>query len=215
MERPEAVLLTGPTASGKSALAMQLADELGGTVVNADSMQVYSTLREVTARPSREDEARAPHRLYGHVHPLDPMSAALYVDQARSLLRELAELQSVPIFVGGTGLYLRALEEGLSSIPEIEPAIRAEVRGLPATQLYEALQSEDPQAARRLRSSDTQRLARALEVKRSSGRSLLEWHETQRTRTARRHPPSTHRAHAGTGCVARAHRDARGSDRGE
>lgn len=172
---PDAVLLAGPTASGKSALALQLTQRIGGTIVNADSMQMHASLRVVTARPSEADEALVPHRLYGTVAPFEPMSAAGYVKRVRTLLPELRALGRVPIFVGGTGLYFKALEEGLSAMPPIDPTIRAELRSWNAAQLANALHRDDPAAAERLRATDTQRLARALEVVRSTGRSILDW----------------------------------------
>ena len=173
--RPDAVLVAGPTASGKSAAALRLAERLGGAVVNADSMQVYDVLRIVTARPTREDEGLVPHRLYGVVAPGAAMSAARYSDMASNVLVELRERGTMPIFVGGTGLYFKALEAGLSPIPEVLPSVRRAVRSMNASELASCLGREDPEAAAVLRPSDTQRLARALEVVRSTGRSLVRW----------------------------------------
>ena len=175
----DAILVAGPTAGGKSALAMRLAAERDGTVVNADSMQVYSTLRVLTARPSPADEARVPHRLYGHVDPREDYSVAAWARDVRETLADLRKRRRVPVIVGGTGLYFRALLEGLSDVPPIDPDVRAHVRaalierGAPA--LHATLVEEDAASASRLRPSDGQRVARALEVVRSTGRSLGEW----------------------------------------
>lgn len=182
----DAVLVAGPTASGKSALAMRLATQLagrlageGGTVVNADSMQVYSGLRVLTARPSAADETRVPHRLYGHVDPRETYSVARWTEDVTRALAELRAAGRVPIVTGGTGLYFRALLHGLSPVPPIEPAIRATVRAAlerdGAAALHGQLGREDPEGARRLRPSDGQRVARALEVVRSTGRPLHAW----------------------------------------
>ena len=177
--RPDAVLLAGPTASGKSALAMDWAEREGGAVVNADSMQVHDVLRLVTARPSAEDEARVPHRMYGFARPGEPMSAARYAAAFSATRDELRERGLVPIVVGGTGLYLEALVDGLSPVPPVDAEVRAAVRALAteggAHAVHVALRRADPAMADRLRPSDTQRLARALEVVRSTGRSLRDW----------------------------------------
>ena len=172
---PEAVLIAGPTASGKSDLATSLAERIGGAVVNADSMQLHAGLRSVTARPGVADEARVPHHLYGCVSPGEPASAAAYLERVEALLPELRRQGSIPVFVGGTGLYINALERGLAPVPPIAETVRAEVRRLDAPSLAAALAVEDPDIASTLRATDTQRLGRALEVRRSTGRSLLEW----------------------------------------
>jgi tRNA dimethylallyltransferase len=172
---PPLALIAGPTASGKSALALALAERSGGVVINADSAQVYRDLRIVTARPSAEDESKAPHRLYGYRDGADPCSAA---DWAADAKREVAEAHGagrLPILVGGTGLYLRTLIEGIAPVPEIDPAVRAEVRALDVGWAHARLAIEDPGAAARLRPTDTTRIARALEVVRSTGRPLAEW----------------------------------------
>jgi tRNA dimethylallyltransferase len=168
-------LIAGPTASGKSALALLLAERIGGTIVNADSAQVYRDLRVVTARPSVEEEARAPHRLYGHRDGADPCSAAEWAAEARKAIGEIHSAGGLPILVGGTGLYLRTLIDGIAPVPEIDPAIRAEVRALDVAWAHERLAIEDPEAAARLRPTDTTRVARALEVVRSTGRPLAAW----------------------------------------
>jgi tRNA dimethylallyltransferase len=172
---PPLALIAGPTASGKSALALALAERTGGTVVNADSAQVYRDLAIVTARPSPEEEARVAHRLYGYRDGADPCSAADWAADARPAIDEAHRLGSLPILVGGTGLYLRTLLDGIAPVPRIDPAIRAEVRALDVAWAHERLAIEDPGAAARLRASDTIRVARALEVVRSTGRPLAEW----------------------------------------
>lgn len=168
-------LIAGPTASGKSALALALAERAGGVVINADSAQVYRDLRLVTARPSPEEEARAPHRLYGYRDGALPCSAADWAADAKQAIAKSHAEGHLPILVGGTGLYLRTLLDGIAPVPPIDPDIRAKVRALPVERSYAALHEEDPEAAARLRPSDTTRVARALEVVRSTGRPLAEW----------------------------------------
>jgi tRNA dimethylallyltransferase len=172
---PPLALIAGPTASGKSALALALAERTGGTIVNADSAQVYRDLAIVTARPTPVEEARIPHRLYGYRDGADPCSAAEWAADARLAIDEAHRLGSLPILAGGTGLYLRTLLDGIAPVPRIDPAIRAEVRAFDVAWAHERLAIEDPQAAARLRPSDTTRVARALEVVRSTGRPLSEW----------------------------------------
>lgn len=168
--------MAGPTASGKSAIALALAEQTGGTIINADASQVYADLQLLSARPSAADEARAPHRLFGHVDGVDAgYSAARWAAEARQAIAEAYEAGSLPILVGGTGLYLRTLIDGIAPVPEIDPEIRAEVRALPVDQAYAALARLDPDQAARLNPSDTTRIARALEVVRSTGRSIAEW----------------------------------------
>jgi tRNA dimethylallyltransferase len=173
-------LIAGPTASGKSALALTLAEAVGGTIVNADSAQVYADLRIISARPAAEDEARAPHRLYGYRDAARACSAADWAADAKAAISEAQEAGRVPILVGGTGLYIRTLLDGIAPIPEIDPAIRAAVRSYSVAHNYAALEHEDPPAAARLSPSDTTRVARALEVIRSTGRPLAEW-QTERS----------------------------------
>ncbi|QIB33432.1 tRNA (adenosine(37)-N6)-dimethylallyltransferase MiaA [Ancylobacter pratisalsi] len=181
--RPRAVLIAGPTASGKSALALALAERTGGVVINADSMQVYRDLRILSARPSREEEARAPHRLYGHVDGAQDYSVAHWLEEARAELSLAWEAGRLPILVGGTGLYFKALTEGLSPMPAIPPEVRERVRALSedAPALHARLAGLDPLTAARLRPSDTQRLMRALEVFEATGRPLAEWQRTRGT----------------------------------
>ncbi len=173
MEQGTALIIAGPTCSGKSALALDLAVRLGGTVINSDSMQVYRELRVLTARPSPEDEARAPHRLYGVRPAAEPGNAAWWRREAMAAM----EQARLPILCGGTGLYLTALTQGIVDIPDPDPAMRAEARAmlgdLPA--LYAQLTEADPATARGIYPGDGQRLARAWEVWRSTGRGLSAW----------------------------------------
>jgi tRNA dimethylallyltransferase len=174
-ELPPVALIAGPTASGKSALALALAERIGGTIVNADASQVYRDLRIVTARPSLEEEARAPHRLFGHVDAAEPHNAAIWADEAKAAIAEIHAASATPILVGGTGLYIRTLLDGIAPVPEIDPGVRAEVQALAVADAHAALEREDAEAAARLRPSDTTRVARALEVVRSTGRTLADW----------------------------------------
>ena len=175
--KPPLALIAGPTASGKSALALALAERAGGVVINADSAQVYRDLRIVSARPSPAEETRAPHRLYGYRDGAFACSAAEWAADAKAAIDAVHASGKLPILAGGTGLYLRTLLEGIAPVPEIEPAVRGEVRALATAPAFAALQREDPDAAARLRPSDTTRIARALEVVRSTGRPLADWQE--------------------------------------
>jgi tRNA dimethylallyltransferase len=177
---PPVALIAGPTASGKSALALALAERRGGTIVNADSAQVYNDLQVVTARPPEEEEARVPHRLYGTRDAAEPCSAADWAAEARREIAAAHAERRLPILAGGTGLYIRILLDGIAPVPEIDPAIRAEVRALAVDEAYAALAVKDPDAAARLRPSDTTRVARALEVVRSTGRPIAEWQKERR-----------------------------------
>lgn len=170
-------LIAGPTASGKSALALALAERAEAVIINADSAQVYRDLRILSARPSEAEEAKAPHRLYGYRDGADPCSAADWAADARLEIGEAHRSGKLPILVGGTGLYLRTLTEGIAPVPEIKPGIRLEVRAMPVEKAFRALVREDVHASHRLRPSDTTRVARALEVIRSTGRSLAEWQQ--------------------------------------
>lgn len=173
------ILIAGPTASGKSALALRLAEIYGGVVINADALQVYRELSILTARPSAADEQRAPHRLYGHVVASEAYSAGRYVADVTAELTRAASQGQRPIIVGGTGLYFKALLEGLSPVPAVEDAVRqhwrAEAQRIGASGLHAELSRRDPVMAERLRATDTQRLTRALEVLQSTGRSLADW----------------------------------------
>ena len=168
-------LIAGPTASGKSALALALAERAKCVVINADSAQVYRDLAIVSARPSAAEEARAPHRLYGTRDGADSCSAADWAADARAEIAAAHEAGRLPILAGGTGLYLRTLIEGIAPVPEIDRAVRSGVRALGAGEAHAALAREDPAAAARIRPGDTSRAQRALEVVRATGRTLGEW----------------------------------------
>lgn len=174
-----AVLIAGPTASGKSGLAAALARQLDATVVNADSMQVYGDLRVLTARPDAGEERQAPHRLYGHVDSATNYSVGRYLADAAALLQRLHEEGRMPVFVGGTGLYVKALTEGLSDVPAVPDAVREAVRagaeGRATGTLHAELAGRDPEAAARIRPSDRLRILRALEVLAATGRPLAEF----------------------------------------
>src|ERR1700730_9938297 len=178
-----AILIAGPTASGKSALALRLARALGGVVINADSMQVYRDLRVLTARPDREDEAKVPHWLFGHIDGAVNFSAWLWLANASAALNETTRERRWPVFVGGTGLYFKALTQGMSAIPPVPKDVRAQVRsraaGVPAADLHASLMRRDPATAARLRPSDPQRILRALEVFEATGKSLVSFHATR------------------------------------
>jgi tRNA dimethylallyltransferase len=172
----EALLIAGPTASGKSALAIRLAKARNGVVINADSMQVYAPLRILTARPTIDEEAEVPHALFGHVAPDVNYSVAAWLRDAGAVLARCHAQGQLPIFVGGTGLYFRALLDGLSDIPAIPDDIRARMRALAQEispqALHQRLAACDPDAASSLRPSDPQRICRALEVFEATGRSI-------------------------------------------
>lgn len=174
--KQDAILITGPTASGKSALAVRLAAEHGGVVINADSMQVYDTLSVLTARPQPEDMGGIEHRLYGHVPAGAAYSTGDWLREATALVRELRERGKRPVFVGGTGLYFRALTGGLSDMPAIPNGVRERVRARLAAEGAEALHRElaerDPETAARLMVGDGQRIVRALEVIEATGKSI-------------------------------------------
>ena len=173
------ILIVGPTASGKSALALDLAGELGGVIINADSQQVYREWRVLTARPSVEDEAAAPHRLYGHVQITQNYSVGHWLSDIRTVLQECESSGQRPIIVGGTGLYFKALTQGLSPIPPIPPAIRAQATdkleslGLPA--LAQLLASRDPATAAAIDLTNPRRVLRAWEVVEATGTGLAGW----------------------------------------
>ena len=174
--RPPLALIAGPTASGKSALALALADRTAGVIVNADSAQVYPDLPVLSAAPSPAELRRAEHRLYGFLDASISGSAADWASRAR---REIAEIQAsgrLPILVGGTGLYLRTLIDGISPVPPIDPEIRRKVRETPVEANRADLERLDPEAAHRLKPADSLRIARALEVLLSTGRPTAEWH---------------------------------------
>ncbi|MBR1226749.1 MULTISPECIES: tRNA (adenosine(37)-N6)-dimethylallyltransferase MiaA [unclassified Bradyrhizobium] len=176
----KAVLIAGPTASGKSALALELAQKTGGVVINTDSMQVYRDLRIITARPTPAEEAQAPHWLYGHVDAAVNFSAGAWVADAAKMLSEAQAAKRLPIFVGGSGLYFKALTRGLSAVPPIPAEVRDSVRARLERDGVEALHAElakrDPATAERLKPRDRARIARALEVVEATGRALTDWH---------------------------------------
>ncbi len=174
-----ALLIAGPTASGKSAVALALAKRSGGMIVNADSMQVYRDLRVLTARPSAAEEREAPHRLFGEIDGAENFSVGRWLERAKDILAEARDRSGPLLFVGGTGLYFRALTQGLSDIPRVPEAVRAAVRAeaepLPTPDLHARLADRDPLTAARLRPSDRQRVLRALEVVAATGRPLAEF----------------------------------------
>ncbi|WP_016733564.1 tRNA (adenosine(37)-N6)-dimethylallyltransferase MiaA [Rhizobium phaseoli] len=174
-----AILITGPTASGKSALAVELAKCYGGAVINADSMQVYDTLRVLTARPSEEEMQGVPHHLYGHVPAGAAYSTGAWLRDVSALLPALKAAGQLPVFVGGTGLYFKALTGGLSDMPEIPEGLRDELRTRLIAEGPEGLHAEleaiDPAMSAGLNRQDGQRIVRALEVIKATGRSITEF----------------------------------------
>jgi len=178
---PPVLVIAGATASGKSRLALDAAEALGGVVINADSMQVYRELSVLTARPGAADQARAPHRLYGVLSGAERCSAGRWRALAVAEIEACHAADQVPIMVGGTGLYLRALEKGLSEVPEIPAAVRAAAeakhRELGGAAFHAALAVRDPAMAARLWPGDRQRLVRAWEVLDATGRSLADWQD--------------------------------------
>jgi len=181
VSEPEIILIAGPTASGKSALALELAEKLRGVVINADSMQVYRDLRIITARPTAKDEARVPHRLYGRIDAAENYSVGRWRTDAAATLETTKRYGRAAIVVGGTGLYFNALTRGLAAVPpipdEIREAVRARLESEGINKLHTELMQRDPAAAARLMPGDRARITRALEVVLATGRSLLAWHE--------------------------------------
>ena len=178
-----AILIAGPTASGKSALALGLAGRLGGVIINADSMQVYRDLRVLTARPSPIEEGLVPHRLFGSIDGAVNYSLGQWLKDATAAVEAARSAGQVPILVGGTGLYFKALTQGLSDIPSVPPEVRARVRGetagMPPSVLHARLAARDPQTAARLRPTDPQRIVRALEVLEATGSPLALFQEVR------------------------------------
>ena len=174
----KAILIAGPTASGKSGLALALAEQIGGTVVNADSMQVYRDLRVITARPTPDEEARVPHRLYGEVDATENYSVGRWLADVRPVLDEERSAGRVPIFTGGTGLYFKALTRGLSAVPpiplEIRETVRARLEAEGPAALHAELLRRDPGSP--IKPGDRTRIARALEVLEATGRPPSDWH---------------------------------------
>ncbi|MGG5823297.1 tRNA (adenosine(37)-N6)-dimethylallyltransferase MiaA [Falsiroseomonas sp. HW251] len=177
--QPPAILVAGPTASGKSALALDLAERVGGVVINADSMQVYRELRVITARPTDADLARVPHELYGVRPAAEAGTAAWWRGAALAAMDRAWQAGRVPILCGGTGLYFAALTEGLAEVPPVPAVARAEARRLLAEEgpaaLHARLAALDPETAATLRPSDSQRIARAYEVATGTGQGLRAW----------------------------------------
>lgn len=186
--RPPLLLIGGTTASGKSQLALRLAQATGGVVVNADSMQLYRDLRILTARPAPAAEALVPHALYGVLDAAETGSVGRWLELLAPVLERCRGEGRPALVVGGTGLYLEALREGLAPVPEIPTALRARLRaeaaGVPAAELHRRLAARDPVMAARLRPSDPQRILRALEVLEATGRSLADWQAAPRHRLA-------------------------------
>ncbi|MCK0128497.1 tRNA (adenosine(37)-N6)-dimethylallyltransferase MiaA [Erythrobacter sp. F6033] len=173
-------LIAGPTASGKSAIALDLAKarakaKLDTWVINADSMQVYADIPIVSAAPSQDEQSVCPHHLYGAWDGQVSCSAAEWAKQARLVIAEAHKAGALPVLVGGTGMYMKVLLEGIAPIPEIDPEIREVARALDTDAAYAALMIEDPERASMLAPGDSQRIARALEVKRSTGVTLGDW----------------------------------------
>ncbi len=179
------ILIAGPTASGKTALALEMAARHGGAIINADSMQVYRELRILTARPTPEEEASAPHLLFGHVSVTDAYSVGRWLADAETALAWCRDAGRRPIIVGGTGLYFKALLEGLAPVPSVDPEIRTHWRRKAETEppgvLHRMLATRDPEMAARLDPADMQRVVRALEVLDSTGVSLAEWQRRRGT----------------------------------
>ncbi|MBT5267494.1 MAG: tRNA (adenosine(37)-N6)-dimethylallyltransferase MiaA [Rhodospirillaceae bacterium] len=176
---PATIVIAGPTASGKSALALRIAEEFGGVVINADSMQVYDELSILTARPGAEDEARVPHRLYGALSAAEVCSVARWRDMALVEIEAAHAAGQLPVICGGSGLYLKALTDGLAKVPEIPADIRQQARTLHleigGEAMHARLAEHDPEMAGRLAPGNTQRLIRAWEVLQATGRSLSDW----------------------------------------
>jgi tRNA dimethylallyltransferase len=181
VSKPVAILIAGPTASGKSALALALGEKLGAEIINADSMQVYRDLRITTARPSLEEERRVSHRLYGHVDAAENFSVGRWCEEAAAALAVTRSAGRAAVVVGGTGLYFNSLTRGIAAVPPIPADRREDVRARLASDgvaaLHDELKQRDPAAAARLMPGDRARVTRALEVVLATGRSLLDWHE--------------------------------------
>jgi tRNA dimethylallyltransferase len=173
--KPPLVVIAGPTASGKSALALALAQQIGGVIVNADSAQIYRDLRVLSAAPTKEERQKAEHRLYGVQDGALPCSAADWAELGRQEIGEVHSSGRTPILVGGTGLYVRTLLDGIAPVPAIDSEVRARVRGTVIEENRAKLEKLDPDAAARLDRADTTRVNRALEVILSTGRPLAEW----------------------------------------
>ncbi|MGB7288439.1 MAG: tRNA (adenosine(37)-N6)-dimethylallyltransferase MiaA [Salaquimonas sp.] len=181
-----AILIAGPTASGKSGLAIELAKNHNGVVINTDSMQVYSILQEITARPDEVEMDGVEHLLFGHVAPGAPYSVAIWMEQAANAIDTVRSAGKLPILVGGTGLYFKAILEGLSQVPTVDPDIRRKLRDaslIDVAPLYDELNVLDPDGAAKLEPGDTQRIVRALEVVKSTGKSLFDWQSAPKSKS--------------------------------
>lgn len=179
----DAIVIAGPTASGKTGLAVKAAKLTGGPVINADSMQVYDLLSVITARPRHDEMDGVEHLLFGHVPPDQTYSVAKYLEDAGKILAEVRKRGQIPVFAGGTGLYYKALTEGLAQVAEIDPAIRKSLRVRAMAEpevLYRQLQDVDPDSAAQLEPGDMQRITRALEVFLSTGKTLNWWQNRQK-----------------------------------
>ena len=189
-KKHEIHIVCGPTASGKSAKAMELARKHNGVIINCDSQQIYDGLPVLSAQPPQEDKSEIPHRLYAHLHPNDVCSAGNYRELAEPVIEEVIAEGHTPIICGGTGLYIRALMEGLSPIPDIPDDVRDEVVArydeIGAEKFYAELQKRDPVMAERFHVNHKARIIRAMEVLEATGKSLAEWQELDR------HPPPAH-----------------------
>jgi tRNA dimethylallyltransferase len=181
VSEPDIILIAGPTASGKSALALELAQKLRGVIINADSMQVYRDLRIITARPTAKDEALVPHRLYGRIDAAENYSVGRWRTDAAATIESTKRYGRAAIVVGGTGLYFNGLTRGLAAVPaipaDVRDTVRARLESEGVNALHMELMERDPAAAARLMPGDRARISRALEVVLATGRSLLEWHE--------------------------------------
>jgi tRNA dimethylallyltransferase len=180
VNKPKTILIAGATASGKSALALRLAQALGGTVINADSMQVYRDLRVITARPNDVEASQVPHLLYGHVDAAENYSVGRWCRDAAAAIAETERAGRLPILVGGTGLYFTTLTQGLAAVPpipaDIRSAVRERLKSEGVSALHADLARRDPATAERLMVGDRARITRALEVVLATGRSLTDWH---------------------------------------
>lgn len=177
-------IIAGPTASGKSGKAMELAEQLNGVIINCDSQQIYDGLPLLSAQPSDEDKARVPHRLYAELHPSDVCSAGNYRELAKPVIEDVLENGQTPIICGGTGLYIKALIDGLSPVPDIPDAVREDVvaryEEIGAEEFYKELQTRDPEMADRFHVNHKARIIRAIEVLEATGKSLAKWQEMPR-----------------------------------
>lgn len=173
--KPKLALIAGPTASGKTALALHLARSRNIVIINADSAQVYADLPVLSAQPTPDEQAGVPHRLFGYLDGRTACSAARWANDAKIAIAEAHKIGSIPMLVGGTGLYLRTLLDGIAPIPEVNPALRTHIRALDVAEAYAALQAKDPAVAATLAPADSSRISRALEVIEYTGRSIAEW----------------------------------------